>query len=135
MHKRIGHSLMSRSYIFKTFLDNGVNLTFGSDWDVTPLNPLEGIYAAVTRSTLDDSKPEGWFPNQKITVEDAIICYTKNNAYAGFQENKLGSIEKGKYADFVVLSDDITAIDPENILTTFVLRTVVAGKDVYTYNK
>ena len=135
MHKRIGHSLMSRSYIFKTFLDNGVNLTFGSDWDVTPLNPLEGIYAAVTRSTLDGSKPEGWFPNQKITVEDAIICYTKNNAYAGFQENKLGSIEKGKYADFVVLSDDITAIDPENILTTFVLRTVVAGKDVYTNNK
>ena len=63
------------------------------------------------------------------------MCYTKNNAYSGFQESKLGTIEKGKYADFVVLSDDITAIDPENILTTFVLRTVVGGKDVYTYNK
>jgi len=131
MHKRIDHSLMSRSYIFKTFLDNGVNLTFGSDWDVTPLNPLEGIYAAVTRSTLDDSKPEGWFPDQKITVEDAIICYTKNNAYAGFQEDKLGTIEKGKYADFVVLSDDITKIDTENILDTYVLRTVVNAEDIY----
>ncbi len=134
MHKRIDHSLMSRSYIFKTFLDNGVNLTFGSDWDVTPLNPLEGIYAAVTRSTLDGSKPEGWFPDQKITVEDAIICYTKNNAYAGFQENKLGTIEKGKYADFVVLSDDITKIDPEDILDTYVLRTVVNAEDVYIHS-
>ena len=135
MHKRIDYSLMSRSYIFKTFLDNGVNLTFGSDWDVTPLNPLEGIYAAVTRSTLDGSKPEGWFPDQKITVEDAIICYTKNNAYAGFQENKLGTLEKAKYADYVVLSDDITEIEPENILTTFVLRTTVGGQDVYIHNE
>ena len=134
MHKRIDHSLMSRSYIFKTFLDNGVNLTFGSDWDVTPLNPLEGIYAAVTRSTLDDSKPEGWFPDQKITVEDAIICYTKNNAFAGFQEDKLGTIEKGKYADFVVLSNDITKIDPKNILETYVLRTVVNAQDVFIHS-
>jgi len=135
MHKRISNSLMSRSYIFKTFLEKNVNLTFGSDWDVTPLNPLKGIYAAVTRNTLDGSNPKGWFPEQRLSVEQAIMCYTKNNAYSGFQESKLGTIEKGKYADFVVLSDDITAIDPENILTTFVLRTVVGGKDVYTYNK
>ena len=126
---------MSRSYIFKTFLENNVNLTFGSDWDVTPLNPLKGIYAAVTRNTLDGSSPNGWFPEQRLSVEEAIMCYTKNNAYSGFQESRLGTIEAGKYADFVVLSEDITAIDPENILTTFVLRTVVAGKDVYTYNK
>jgi len=135
MHKRISNSLMSRSYIFKTFLEKNVNLTFGSDWDVTPLNPLNGIYAAVTRNTLDGSYPNGWFPEQQLTVEQAIMCYTKNNAYSGFQESKLGTIEKGKYADFVVLSEDITSIDTEKILTTFVLRTVVAGKDVYTYNK
>ena len=135
MHKRIGQSLMSRSYIFNSFLDQGINLTFGSDWDVTPLNPLEGIYAAVTRRTLDGSNPEGWFPEQRISVEEAIMCYTKNNAYAGFQESSLGTIEKGKYADFVVLSDDITEIDPENILTTFVLRTIVGGKDVYIHNE
>ena len=102
---------------------------------MTPLNPLEGIYAAVTRRTLDGSNPQGWFHEQRISVEEAIMCYTKNNAYAGFQENKLGTIEKGKYADFVVLSDDITAIDPENILTTFVLRTIVGGQDVYIYNE
>ena len=135
MHKRIGQSLMSRSYIFNLFLDQGVNLTFGSDWEVTPLNPLEGIYAAVTRRTLDGSYPEGWFPDQRISIEEAIMCYTKNNAYAGFQESKLGTIEKGKYADFVVLSDDITEIDPENILTTFVLRTTVGGQDVYVHNE
>ena len=135
MHKRIGQSLMSRSYIFNSFLDQGVNLTFGSDWEVTPLNPLEGIYAAVTRRTLDGSYPQGWFPDQRISVEEAIMCYTKNNAYAGFQESKLGTIEKGKYADFVVLSDDITEIDPENILTTFVLRTTVGGQDVYVHNE
>jgi len=135
MHKRISNSLMSRSYIFKTFLENNVNLTFGSDWDVTPLNPLKGIYAAVTRNTLDGSSPNGWFPEQRLSVEEAIMCYTKNNAYSGFQESRLGTIEAGKYADFVVLSEDITAIDPENILTTFVLRTVVAGKDVYLYKK
>jgi len=135
MHKRIDQSLMSRSYIFNSFLDQGVNLTFGSDWEVTPLNPLEGIYAAVTRRTLDGSNPGGWFREQRISVEEAIMCYTKNNAYAGFQESKLGTIEKGKYADFVVLSDDITEIDPENILTTFVLRTTVGGQDVYIHNE
>jgi len=135
MHKRIGRSLMSRSYIFNTFIDQGVNLTFGSDWEVTPLNPLKGIYAAVTRQTLDGSNPQGWFHEQRISVEEAIMCYTKNNAYSGFQENKLGTIEKGKYADFVVLSDDITEIDPENILTTFVLRTTVGGQDVYIHNE
>ena len=134
MHKRIGYSLMSRSYIFKTFLDKSVNLTFGSDWEVTPLNPLEGIYAAVTRRTLDGSNPNGWFQEQRIRVEDAIMCYTKNNAYAGFQETKLGTIEKGKYADFVVLSDDITEVEPENIPNTIVLRTVVGGRDVYRIN-
>jgi len=135
MHKRIGRSLMSRSYIFNSFLEQGVNLTFGSDWEVTPLNPLEGIYAAVTRRTLDGSNPRGWFHDQRISVEEAIMCYTKNNAYAGFQESKLGTIEKGKYADFVVLSDDITEIDSENILTTFVLRTTVGGQDVYIHNE
>ena len=135
MYKRIGQSLMSRSYIFNSFLEKGINLTFGSDWEVTPLNPLEGIYAAVTRRTLDGSNPQGWFHEQRISVEKAIMCYTKNNAYAGFQENKLGTLEKGKYADFVVLSDDITEIEPENILTTFVLRTTVGGQDVYIHNE
>ena len=135
MHKRIDKPLMSRSYIFKTFIERGVNLTFGSDWDVTPLNPLDGIYAAVTRKTLDGSHPGGWYKNQRITVEEAINCYTKNNSYAVFQDNKVGTIQKGKFADFVDLSNDLTIIPSDQILNTVVLRTVMGGKDVYILNK
>ena len=131
MHKRISNALMARSYIFNTFIQNNVNLTFGSDWDVTPLNPLEGIYAAVSRKTLNGKYPDGWYPEQKISIYDAIKCYTKNNAYAGFQETKLGVLKKDMLADFVVLSKDITRIETSEILKVKVLRTVVGGKDVY----
>ena len=131
MHKRISNALMARSYIFNTFIQNNVNLTFGSDWDVTPLNPLEGIYAAVSRKTLNGKHPDGWYPEQKISIYDAIKCYTKNNAYAGFQETKLGVLKKDMLADFVVLSKDITRIETSEILKVKVLRTVVGGKDVY----
>ena len=132
MHKRISKDLMSRSYIFKTFIDNNVNLTFGSDWDVTPLNPLAGIYAAVTRRTLDGSNPSGWYPEQRITVEDAIACYTRNNAFAVFQEHNVGYLKKGMFADFVILSNDITSINAKDILNTKVLKTIFNGKEVYT---
>ena len=135
MHKRITNDLMSRSYVFNTFIQNGVNLTFGSDWDVTPLNPLEGIYAAVSRKTLDGSNPDGWYPEQKISIFEAIKCYTKNNAYAGFQEKKTGILKEGFYADFTVLSEDLTSINIENILDVKVMRTVVGGKEVYTKYK
>jgi len=91
-------------------------LCFGSDWDVAPLNPIAGIYAAVTRRTLDENNPNGWLPEQKISVEDAIRCYTINNAYAAFEENIKGSIEPGKLADFVVLTEDILTINPAEIL-------------------
>ena len=131
MHKRISNDLMSRTYIFKTFIDNNVNLTFGSDWDVTPLNPLLGIYAAVTRKTLDGSNPEGWNPEQKLTVEEAIACYTNNNSYAVFSEDKLGVLQKDMFADFVVLSKDITSIEVDDILKTRVLKTIYNGKEVY----
>ena len=131
MHKRISSELMSRTYIFKTFIDNNVNLTFGSDWDVTPLNPLLGIYAAVTRKTLDGSNPEGWNPEQKLTVEEAIACYTNNNSYAVFSEDKLGVLQKDMFADFVVLSKDITSIEVDDILKTRVLKTIYNGKEVY----
>ncbi len=77
----------------RSLLDTHANLTFGSDWTVAPLDPIAGIYAAVTRRTLDDKNPGGWFPEQKITVEQALRCYTVNNAWAGFQENKTGNAE------------------------------------------
>ena len=114
-----------------SFLDNTVRLCFGSDWTVAPLNPLLGIYAAVTRRTTDGANPNGWFPEQKITVQQAIEAYTINNAYAAFEENEKGSISVGKFADLVILSDDILAVDPVNIEHVQVEMTVVGGKTVF----
>ncbi len=129
--KRIGHERCKTTYAFRTFLDSGVKLCFGSDWPVAPLDPLIGIYAAVTRRTLDDKNPNGWFPEQKISVQEAIECYTINNAYAAFEENLKGSIIKGKLADFVVLSEDILSINSIHIQSVQVVMTVVGGKIVY----
>lgn len=129
--KRIGPERLKYTYPFKSFLDAGVKLCFGTDWYVAPLNPLLGIYAAVTRRTLDGKNPDGWIPEQKITVEDAIKCYTLNSAYASFEEKIKGSIETGKLADLVVLSDDILSIDPVRIKDTEVIMTIFDGKIIY----
>ena len=128
-HKRIGNDLLSRSYAFKTLLESGANVTFGSDWTVAPLNPMLGMYAAVTRRTRDGKNQEGWFPLEKITIEDALKSYTIRNAYAAFWEGKTGSIEKGKYADFVVHSINLLQVAPEKIAESHVIRTVISGKD------
>ncbi len=129
--KRIGKERLKEIYSFKSFIDNGVKLCFGSDWPVAPLNAILGIYAAVTRCTSDDKNPNGWIPEQKINVEDAIKCYTINNAYAAFEENIKGSIEPGKLADLVVLSDDILSIDPVKIKDVKVDTTVFDGEIIY----
>lgn len=129
--KRIGPERIKYTYPFRSFLDNKVLLCFGSDWTVAPLNPLVGIYAAVTRRTLDDKNPNGWIPEQKISVEEAIRCYTINNAYAAFEENVKGSIEVGKLADLVLLSEDILTIDPVKIKDVRVDMTVFDGKVIY----
>ena len=128
--KRIGDRI-KYTYAFKSFLDAGVKMCFGSDWTVAPLDALYGIYAAVTRRTLDGKNPDGWLPEQKISVEEAIKCYTINSAYAAFEENVKGSIEVGKLADLVVLSDDILTIDPVKIKDTKVDMTVFDGKVIY----
>lgn len=106
-------------------------MTFGSDWTVAPLNPLLGIYAAVTRRTTDGANPGGWFPEQKVTVREAIEAYTINNAYAEFAEAEKGSITPGKFADLVVLSDDILTMDPVLIEKTEVVLTMVGGTVVF----
>jgi predicted amidohydrolase YtcJ len=98
---------------------------------VAPIEPLRGIYAAVTRRTLDGENPAGWVPEQKISVAEAVAAYTANNAYAAYLENELGTIEVGKYADLVVLSDDIFAIDPVEIADVKVDVTIVEGEVVY----
>jgi predicted amidohydrolase YtcJ len=130
----IGHDRSSRTYAFRTFLDHGVRLAFGTDWEVAPLNPLLGVYAAVTRATLDDKNPNGWFPEQKLTVAEAVEAYTLGSAFAEFQEKEKGSITPGKLADMVLLSDDIFTIAPAKIRDTKVLKTIVGGKLVWDAN-
>lgn len=116
--KRIGPERIKTTYAFRSLLDASAKLTFGSDWTVAPLSPLEGIYAAVTRQTLDGKNPGGWVPQEKISVEEALRCYTANNAYAGFQEEDLGVLRPGLYADWVVLSENLLKISPEKSKTS-----------------
>ncbi len=129
--KRMDDELLKTSYANKSLLDGGVTLAFGSDWTVAPMSPLKGIHAAVTRETLDGKNPGGWYPEQKISLEDALIAYTVGAAYAGFQEEILGTLEKGKLADFVVLSEDLFEIDPITIKDVNVVRTVTDGIDQF----
>lgn len=128
---RIGRERARTSYAWRSFLDHGVTLAFGTDWDVAPLNPLLGLYAAVTRATLDGKNPQGWIPEQKITLAEAVEAYTLGSAFAEFQEKEKGSITPGKLADMVILSGDIFAIKPEAIRNVKVETTIVGGRIVY----
>jgi predicted amidohydrolase YtcJ len=129
---RIGKKRCATSYALRSFLDAGVKLAFGSDWNVAPLDAILGIDAAVNRRTLDSKHPEGWFPEQRIRVEEAIEAYTLGSAYAAFQEKDRGTLEPGKLADLVVLSRDILApAERDNIVRTEVVLTIAGGKVVY----
>ncbi|HOB75624.1 MAG TPA: amidohydrolase [Phycisphaerae bacterium] len=129
--KRIGPERSKGAYAFRSLLDAGVTLAFGSDWSVASLNPLEGIKAAVTRQTLDGGHPDGWIPEQKISVDDAVRAYTVGAAYAEFAEHVKGSLAPGKLADLVMLDRDIYTIDPAEIDKVRVVLTVMDGKVVY----
>jgi predicted amidohydrolase YtcJ len=129
--KVIGHERARTTYAFRSLLDAGARVAFGSDWYVAPPTPLEGIYAAVTRRTLDDKNPDGWIPEQKITVEDALRAYTMGGAYASFEEGLKGSLERGKLADIVILDRDLTRIPAETIRDARVMYTIVGGRIVY----
>jgi predicted amidohydrolase YtcJ len=129
--RRIGHDRSGRTYAFRTFLDHGVRLALGTDWNVAPLNPMLTLYAATTRATLDGKNPNGWFPKQKLTIKEAIEAYTMGSAYAEFQEREKGSITAGKLADMVLLSDDVLNVDPVKIRDVKVLKTWVGGKLTY----
>jgi predicted amidohydrolase YtcJ len=129
--KRLDESRIKGTYAFRTLLDSGGVLAFGSDSPVAPLNPLWGVYGAVTRRTLDDKNPNGWVPEQKISVEEAIRAFTWGSAYAEFQDKVKGTLEVGKLADLVVLSEDIFSIDPVKIRDVKVLMTFVDGRLVY----
>lgn len=129
--KRLDEKRLGGSYAFRSLLDSGAVIAFGSDSPVAPINPLLGIYAAVTRRTVDDKNPNGWIPEQKITVDEAVRAFTWGSAYAEFQERIKGTLETGKLADMVILSDDIFTIDPVRIPSVTVMYTVVDGRVVY----
>ncbi|MGI8785042.1 MAG: amidohydrolase [Acidobacteriota bacterium] len=129
--KRIGPKRIRSTYAFRSLLDAGARLTFGSDWSVAPLSPLLGVYAAVTRRTLDDKNPSGWVPEQRISVEEALFAYTFNNAYGSFEEKVKGSVAVGKLADLVVLSEHLMEIPPEKIKEAQVDLTLLGGRIVY----
>jgi len=129
--KRIGHERCKTTYAFRTLLDHGVRLAFGSDWTVAPLNPILGLYAAVTRATLDGKNSNGWFPEQKVTLQEAIEAYTMGSAYAEFRDKQKGSLTPGKLGDVVILDTDLFSVAPEKIKDATVRWTIVGGKIVY----
>jgi predicted amidohydrolase YtcJ len=129
--KRISFERCKTTYAFRSLLDSGATLAFGSDWTVAPLDPLQGIAAAVTRRTLDGKHPDGWIPDQKISAEEAVRAFTFGSAYAEFQETVKGTIAPGKLADLVMLDRDIFKIDPVEIEKTRVVLTMMDGRIVH----
>jgi predicted amidohydrolase YtcJ len=128
---KIGRERCRTTYAFRSLLDKGVRLALGSDWTVAPLDPLAGVYAAITRRTLDGKHPEGWYPEQKISLEEALRGYTGSGAYAEFADEVKGSIAAGKLADLVILSQNIFKIRAERIIEARVKTTIVGGKIIF----
>jgi len=136
MEERIGAERSKGAYAFKSIQASGAVLSFGTDWPGTtaseyPINPMLGLYAAVTRQTLSGEPAAGWFPDERISIQDAIRAYTYNTAYANFEETSKGSIEVGKLADLTVLSKNLLRIPPKELLNTEVVYTIVNGRVVY----
>jgi hypothetical protein len=129
--KKIGPERVKTSYPFESLRRAGAVLAFGSDWTVAPLSPILGIYAAVTRRTLDGKNPGGWVPDEKVSVEEAVRAYTVNGAWVEFAEGSKGSIAAGKLADLVVLDRDIFAGPPEEISRAKVRMTILDGRIIY----
>jgi len=132
--QRVGPERSKGAYAWNSLQKAGATLAFGTDYDVEPINPLRGLYACVTREAIEGGPPGGWIPQEKLPLRDCISAYTTGSAYAEFMEGKKGELKVGEFADFVVLSQDLTKISPREFLKTEVLRTVVGGKVVYQKN-
>jgi hypothetical protein len=127
----IGPERSKTTYAFRSLMDAGATVAFGSDWYVAPPTPLEGLYAAVTRRTLDERNPGGWVPEQRIGVEDALRAYTAAGAFASFEEGEKGTLEPGRLADLALIDRDLTRVPPETIRDAKVMLTVVGGQVVF----
>jgi len=132
--QRLGPERSKGAYAWKSLQSAGARLAFGTDYDVEPINPFRGLYACATREAVDGGPPGGWIPQEKLPLADCISAYTSGSAYAEFMEGKKGELKVGEFADFLILSQDLTKASPRDILKTEVLRTVVGGKTVYQKN-
>jgi predicted amidohydrolase YtcJ len=130
--KRVGLERCRGTYAWRSFISSGSLLAFGTDYQVEPLNPMEGLYAAVTRKDRLGEKGDGWFPEQKLTMEEAIKCYTLGSAYAQFMDDRKGMIKPGYLADIVIVDRDLLTIPEDQIMKTRVDYTIVGGKVVYS---
>ncbi len=133
--KRIGTERSKGAYVWRSLMNTGVILAFGTDYQVEPLNPMEGLYAAVTRKDRLGEQGAGWFPEQKLTMEEAIKCYTLGSAYAQFMEDRKGMLKQGYLADIVIVDRDLLTIPEDQIMKTKVDYTIVGGKIVYSSDK
>ena len=132
VERRIGPTRIKTTYAFRRLLDTGATLAFGSDWTVAPLDPIAGVYAAVTRRTLDGKNPNGWVPEQKVTVAEALRAYTWGNAWATFAEHRSGTLVPGNFADVTVLDRDLFDLPPDSLERARVRYTFVGGKVVFS---
>lgn len=132
---RIGPDRAKGAYAWASLLKSGAHLAFGTDYDVEPLNPMRGLYACVTRELPEGGPAGGWEPQEKISLADCIRAYTSGSAYAQFEEGKKGELKAGEYADFIILSADLTKIPPKDYTKTTVLLTVVDGRTVYSQDE
>jgi hypothetical protein len=131
---RLGPERIKGAYAWATLLKSGARLAFGTDYSVEPISPFRGLYACVTRERPEGGPRNGWEPQEKISLEDCIRAYTSGSAYAQFEEGKKGELKQGQYADFIILSNDLTKVPPADYTKTRVLRTVVGGRTVHQEN-
>ncbi|HAZ78479.1 MAG TPA: amidohydrolase, partial [Porticoccaceae bacterium] len=128
---RLGAERLKGAYAWRSFLEQGNRLVSGSDYPIELANPFHGIHAAVTRQNHQNQPDQGWIPEQALNVEEALLSFSLDAAFAAHQEEKLGGLSEGKWADFIIIDQDIFTISPEDIWKTKVLQTWVAGKLVY----
>jgi hypothetical protein len=130
--KRLGPDRLKGAYAWHSVLKSGAKLAFGTDFPVESPNPFPGLAAAISRQDMNGEPPGGWIPSERVTIAQALQAYTRGAAYAAFAEQKIGSLEPGKWADFIIVDRDPTKVDPESLARTQVLETWVAGKKVWS---